>query len=230
MKIAVRTCSLVLASAVGLAQETPQETRGVEVLPPSEPAADTQPQPKPAPTPAPQIEPSPPPAPLVDPAPAPAPVIDPAPAPRPAPEVEPAQDLAKNEQPSSGGCVRAFETADVTFTDDRASDRKLSALFNEKRERVVVDAEAPFAADRPPARLEPWLAELQRAGGNVERQEIECTRGLGFFKKLLSALFRKPSEPNLHAAARGYDAVLWTEEGTDQVRQIEFIQRSGGPG
>ncbi len=126
--------------------------------------------------------------------------------------------------------MRAFETADLTFTNDRASDRKLSALFTEKRERVVVDAEAPFAADRPPVRLEPWLAELQRAGGSVARQEIKCTRGFGFLKKLLGGLFSKPSQPDLHASARGYDAILWTDAGTGEVRQIEFKHRSGDPG
>jgi hypothetical protein len=97
-----------------------------------------------------------------------------------------------------------------------------------KPDSLVLDVPG-FAPEATPAWLAPWLVELQSAGGAVEQRPIPCgprTRGMSL-GKLLKRLFGVAPDANLYSAARGYDAVFWTEKTSAQVTQVQFKRRPG---
>ena len=217
------------------AGDTPQSEAAARegTQPDSTPSLDAVPEVAPAPAREPVMQADP------APAPAPAPQSDPAPAAQsggaPAPQADPAPGARPPVDRGPAACAAPFERADLTFADDRASEQRLRTLLAGKPDRVVLNPAAAFAPERPPARLQRWLAEVKGSGGEVSRTDISCTATRSLFKKLLTVAVDMASERlkselskpavNRFAAAHGYDVIFWTRADTGQVQQIEFQRR-----
>jgi hypothetical protein len=209
MKVIVMLAVLALGAGPAAEARAPAKpkpkTRGVRIIP----AQEAPPAP-PAETPPPPVYPVSPMPSTPDPAPAPAPVAPPAPA----------------ANTAAARCDRAFPAADLTYVDARDFDTRLRDLLAASTASSRVLDTPAFAPDTPPARLQPWLAEVQRTGGRVSSREISCTRTRGFsLLKFLSKIFKPPTE-SVYAPAKDWDAVLWTEKAGGQVRQVQFTRRA----
>ena len=126
-------------------------------------------------------------------------------------------------------CDRAHAEADLVFADTKAFDLELTKALGEDRDRLVLDVPG-FKPDDAPARLTPWLSEIQAADGRIEQRDITCTRSFGRrLGQLLALLFGRPDKPGPHAAIRPYDAILWIEKASGEVKQIELVRRPVSP-
>jgi len=205
----------MIATAPAAAQEQPGKKRGVRVLPPSEQPQQPAPQPEQPEQPE-QAVPEQPADPGSD-------VDDDAGA-----QAEESVGTSEQEQaaaPAPRRCTRAFADADIAYA-GRDEDDRLKALLDGQQDRIVLDV-APFAPTRPPAGLRAWIAELQRGGGKVTRQEIRCTRGFGNVFSELASLFGGGSRrAKLYGPIRGYDARFWVDAADGQVRQVELRRRT----
>lgn len=153
------------------------------------------------------------------------------PAPRPAATLPVSPITTESALPTPPArCERAFASADLAYADTREFDGRLRDLLQSASASSRVVDVPGFAPEAAPARLQPWLAEVQRTGGKVSTQEIRCTRTRGFnVLKFLSKLFR-PIPEDIYAPAKDWDAVLWTEAAGGQVRQVQFTRRAAAAG
>lgn len=139
-----------------------------------------------------------------------------------APSAPPAEPAATPAPPAPAACQRL--KADLAYAEAPGFDQGLRRLLAADAASVVVDT-PEFGAEAPPTRLAPWLGEVQRTGGAVNRQDIPCARSRGFsLMKLLGKLFTPRTEP-LYGPAKAYDVTLWTEKSSGMVKQVQFIRR-----
>ena len=194
--------SMAQTSATPPAAKPHAKTRGVTVLEPDDVARPQNAAPAPAPT---------------DPVP---------PTPPTPPVVAPVAQTTTTTRPPRV-CKRAFQTADLTFTDDAAFDQALSSKLKSSAgaQGVIVDV-AGFAPDQPPARLQGWFGEIDKTGGKVGSKQIACTRGFSLMA-VLKKMFSPPPPTPLRAIAKDYDATLWIEATSGQAAQVQFTRRTG---
>lgn len=201
----------------GLTPIAPEEDKGSGGV---STAGQLQPAPDPSPGPAPL---APEPAPC-DPERPDAARLAPAPDPSPAPVAVEERAPAPDPPVSAKRCDRAFAKVDLTYADSRAFDLSLRSLLSADGPPRVVDTPG-FNPDAPPARLQAWLGAVQKTGGTIGRQDIVCTRAfsfMGFLKKLFSAGL----QDEIYAPAKRWNAVLWVEKASGQVRQVQFTPRA----
>lgn len=131
--------------------------------------------------------------------------------------------------PSSGGaCDRAVRTAAFAFADEDAFHQRLTGALAPRPETLAVDVPRPFAPETTPDRLHAWMVATARNGGAVVRRDIPCGSATGVTRPVtfgVRAFLTRPSG-QVNAAVRGYDAVLWVEQATGAVTQVQFVRRA----
>lgn len=154
------------------------------------------------------------------------------PAPSPAPQrpetVQPIR-RGQSEMPDVlAACDRAA-AADLPFADEDAFAARLTTALEARPARLTIDVPRPFSPETIPDRLHGWLVETARAGGTVTRRDVPCGRANGQTRAVtfgVRAFFARPGMA-VNAAVRGYDAVLWAEQATGAVNQVQFVRRDG---
>lgn len=144
---------------------------------------------------------------------------------RPPAPVEP--ELTEADGPHAA-CDRIGPAAFAFTEDDRFAPRMAAALRS-RPETVTVNVSRPFAPETIPDRAHAWLVETARQGGAVRLRRIPCGGGAADPGEPLPfgvrAFFTRPGA-GVAEAVRGYEAVLWIEQATGAVTQLQFVRRS----
>lgn len=124
-------------------------------------------------------------------------------------------------------CDRVVAQGAVAFADTDDFHARLAGALRARPETLAVDVARPFAPETTPDRLHSWLVETSRQGGAVIRRDIPCGAERGSSRPVtfgMRAFITRPGD-GVANAVRGYDAVLWLEQATGAVRQVQFTRR-----
>lgn len=148
--------------------------------------------------------------------------------PPPARTPPPAEPARIDADGPHAACDR-IGAASLAFTDDDRFAGRMAGALRARPESVTVTVARPFAPETIPDRAHAWLVEAARQGGTVRLRPIPCGGGAAEAGQPLAfgvrAFFTRPGG-SVAQAVRGYDAVLWVEQATGAVTQLQFIRRA----
>lgn len=125
--------------------------------------------------------------------------------------------------PALQPCARPVAQPTLRFDDPADFDAQLRAQLK-GRKTVTVDLATPYPIGREaPAPLGAWLNEVKTSGGTVAVTPY-CNKGRGFGNLFASIFGGGPATP--YKAARRYDAVLHVDTLDQVVTQISFAPRT----
>ena len=140
---------------------------------------------------------------------------------------EPAARAVSDAPTPQAACDRVDGHAHLAVADTDAFHARLASALAARPPALTLDVPRPFAPETAPDRVHAWLVETARQGGQVTRRDIPCGGQSGASRPVtfgMRAFFTRPGDGVAHAV-RGYDVVLWLEQATGAVRQVQFVRR-----
>lgn len=120
----------------------------------------------------------------------------------------------------------------VEFMDSATFDHQLAEALHTSQDEVTVVPLAPVGLNQMPQRLDKWLSAVKESGGKVKAAPVETTadggqaRGIiGVVIDVVLSLFDLGREKALYSSAANYDAMLFYDKASGQVKEMVLRKR-----